>query len=58
MNKKLLKLRDATTNFAFLNNNKFTTVIGEEDPEIVPEQVKKVVITFGQAYYAALEKRN
>lgn len=57
VNKKLLKLRDAATNFNFLNNNKFSSVIGEEDPSIVPEQVKKVVITFGQAYYAALEKR-
>lgn len=58
VNKKLLKLRDASTNFAFLNNNKFTSVIGEEDQSIVPEQVKKVIITYGQAYYAALEKRN
>lgn len=29
VNKKLLKLRDSATNFDFLNNNKFTTIIGE-----------------------------
>ena len=59
LNKKLLKLRDASTNFEFLNNNLFATIIGETDQKkINPQDVKKVVITYGQAYYSALEKRN
>ena len=58
LNKKLLKLRDASTNFEFLNNNKFATIISETDDKINPQDVKKVVITYGQAYYSALEKRN
>jgi 2-oxoglutarate dehydrogenase E1 component len=37
MNKKLLKFRDSSTNFAFLNNNKFSTLIGEEDSTITPQ---------------------
>jgi 2-oxoglutarate dehydrogenase complex dehydrogenase (E1) component-like enzyme len=57
VNKKLLKLRDSATNFAFLNNNKFTTILGEEDQSINPKDVKKVVITYGQAYFSLLEKR-
>ena len=58
LNKKLLKLRDASTNFEFLNNNLFATIIGETDEKINPQDVNKVVITYGQAYYSALEKRN
>ncbi len=58
INKKLLKLRDSATNFDFMNNNKFTTIIGEEDQTINPKDVKKIVITYGQAYFSALEKRN
>ena len=54
VNKKLLKLRDAATNFDFMNNNKFTTIIGEEDSTINPNDVKKVVITYGQAYFSVL----
>ena len=57
VNKKLLKLRDSTTNFEFFNNNKFTRIIGEGDASINPKDVKKVVITYGQAYFSALEKR-
>lgn len=40
-----------------MNNNKFTTIIGEGDATINPKDVKKVVITYGQAYFSALEKR-
>lgn len=58
INKKLLKLRDAATNFDFMNNNKFTNIIAEDDPTINPKEVKKVIITYGQAYFSALEKRN
>lgn len=57
VNKKLLKLRDSTTTFDFMNNNKFSTILGEEDQTIIPKDVKKVVITYGQAYFSALEKR-
>ena len=54
VNKKLLKLRDACTTFDFLNNHQFTTIIDEEDKSIDQKDVKKVVITYGQAYYSAL----
>lgn len=57
MNKKLLKLRDASTNFEFLGKDRFVTIINEQDPSINPKDVKKVIITYGQAYYSALEKR-
>ena len=33
------------------------TVIGEVDEKISVEKVTKVIITYGQAYYAAVEKR-
>ena len=39
LNKKLLKLRDASTNFEFLNNNLFATIIGETDEKINPQDV-------------------
>lgn len=58
VNKKLLKLRDACTTFDFLNNQRFITILEEEDSTINPKDVKKVVITYGQAYYSALEKRS
>lgn len=54
VNKKLLKLKEATTNFATLNNNHFDTIIDEVDSGIDPKAVKKVVLLYGQAYYAAL----
>lgn len=57
VSKKLLKLRDATSPMSELEANRFLTVIGENDPEIKPEAVKKVVILCGQAYYSANEKR-
>jgi len=41
-----------------MNNNKFSTILGEEDQSITPKDVKKVIITYGQAYFSALEKRN
>lgn len=55
VNKKLLKLREAGTNFAELNRNHFDTII--DDLSVDSKKVNKVVLLYGQAYYAALEKR-
>ncbi len=55
VNKKLLKLREAGTNFSELNRDNFDTVI--DDHSINPDEVKKVVLLYGQAFYSALEKR-
>lgn len=55
VNKKLLKLREAGTNFSELNRDNFDTVI--DDNSIKPDEVKKVVLLYGQAFYSALEKR-
>jgi 2-oxoglutarate dehydrogenase E1 component len=55
VNKKLLKLREAGTTFAELNRDRFDTII--DDYSVDPQQVKKVVLLYGQAYYSALEKR-
>ena len=55
VNKKLLKLREAGTNFSELNRDNFDTVI--DDHSINADGVEKVVLLYGQAYYSALEKR-
>lgn len=55
VNKKLLKLREAGTTFSELNRNHFDTVI--DDLSVKADEVKKVVLLYGQAYYSALEKR-
>jgi 2-oxoglutarate dehydrogenase E1 component len=55
VNKKLLKLREAGTTFADLSRDHFDTII--DDDSVKPEEVKKVVLLYGQAYYSALEKR-
>lgn len=57
VSKKLLKLRDSCSSLSEFSLESFQTVIGETDPEIKPEGVKKVVILTGQVYYSALEKR-
>jgi 2-oxoglutarate dehydrogenase E1 component len=57
MNKKLLKYKPSTTTFEFMNRDRFQTILPEEDQAINPKEVKKVVITYGQAYYSALDKR-
>ena len=57
VNKKLLKLRDASSSLSELSTPRFRTVIGEVDREIKPEGVRKVVFMTGQAYYSALERR-
>ena len=54
VNKKLLKLRDACSPLSELSQLRFKTIINEVDPEIKPENVKKVVYLTGQAYYSAL----
>ena len=54
--KKLLKMKDAFAPLSELAKNKFDTVI--DDPTgLDAKKVKKVVLLYGQAYYAALEKR-
>lgn len=57
VSKKLLKLRDACSPLEEFNRETFQTIIPEVDPNIKPENVKKVVVLTGQAYYSALEKR-
>ncbi len=52
VNKKLLKLREAGTTFSELNRNHFDTII--DDHTVNADQVKKVVLLYGQAYYSAL----
>lgn len=54
VNKKLLKLKEAGTDFETLNKDRFETIIDENDQAINPAAVKKIVITSGQAYYSAL----
>ena len=55
VNKKLLKFRDSCSTLADLNADHFDTVI--DDTSVQPEEVTKVVLLYGQAYYSALEKR-
>ena len=55
VNKKLLKHKDATTTLQELNKNHFDTVI--DDTTTTPEKVTKVVLVYGQAYYAAFDRR-
>ena len=55
VNKKLLKNRESCSSLADLNRNHFDTVI--EDNSVNPQEVTKVVLLYGQAYYSALEKR-
>ena len=57
VSKKLLKLRDATSPISDLERDRFMEVIGETDKSIKAENVKKVVICCGQAYYSVLERR-
>lgn len=57
VSKKLLKLRDAGSPLSQLTKDSFETVIGEKDESIDPKNVKKVVVTSGQAFYSILEKR-
>lgn len=57
VSKKLLKLRDAASPLSDLEKDRFSCIIGETDPDIKPEAVKKVVICCGQSYYSVLEKR-
>merc|ERR1711862_125115 len=57
VNKKLLKFKGSSTDYKFMDYDRFMTVLPEADKEIDPKNVKKVVITYGQAYYSALDKR-
>ena len=56
VNKKLLKHRDACSSLEDLNNDHFDTIV--DDASVNPQDVTKVVLLYGQAYYAALERRN
>lgn len=58
--KKLLKYKPASSKLKdFTEQTRFMTVVGESYPEelILPEQVKRVLIVSGQAYYDLLEFR-
>jgi len=57
VNKKLLKHREAGTNFESLNQDRFETIIDDQVAIQNSQNIKKVVLVYGQAYYAALEKR-
>ena len=56
VNKKLLKFRDACSSLEDLNADHFDTVI--DDNSVKPQEVAKIVLLYGQAYYSALQKRN
>lgn len=56
-NKKLLKMKDAYAPLIELTKNRFDSVIDDLTPGLDPKAVTKVVLLYGQAYYAALEKR-
>lgn len=58
VNKKLLKHKDASTTFEELNTDRFDSVIDDQTPGLDPKKVNKVIILYGQAYYAVLEKKN
>ena len=52
VNKKLLKSKDALSSFSELNKDKFETVI--DDSTVIAKDVSRIVLCYGQAYYAAL----
>ena len=57
MNKKLLKMKDACSSFDEMNHENFDTII--DDSSVTnPQSITKLVLCTGQAYYAALEKKN
>jgi len=56
-NKKLLKMKDAFAPLSELTKNRFDSVIDDLTPGLDPKAVTKIVLLYGQAYYAALEKR-
>lgn len=55
--KKLLKMKDAFAPLVELTKNKFNCVIDDQTPGLDPQTVTKVVLLYGQAYYAVFEKR-
>lgn len=57
INKKLLKSKEASSPLSDFTRHSFLPIIGEVDPEVKPQNVKKVIYVTGQAYYSALEKR-
>lgn len=57
VSKKLLKLREASSPFADFDHDRFSAILGESNPEVKPEGVKKVIICCGQAYHSANEQR-
>lgn len=56
-NKKLLKMKDAFAPLSELTKNRFDSVIDDLTPGLDPKGVTKIVLLYGQAYYAALERR-
>jgi 2-oxoglutarate dehydrogenase E1 component len=57
INKKLLKMKEASSTFADLNRESFDTIL-EEDTNVDPKTIKKLVLLTGQAYYSVLEKKH
>ena len=61
VSKKLLKFKPAMSSYnLFETGLRFFTVVPESEPEklVKPEEIKKVIVVSGQAYYSLLEKRN
>lgn len=55
--KSLLKLKDAFAPIIELTKSRFDSVIDDLTPSLDPQTVTKVVLLYGQAYFAAFEKR-
>ena len=57
LNKKLLKMKDATSNYSEMARNNFDTILEDDIGTTNPKSINKIVLCTGQAYYAALEKK-
>lgn len=56
--KKMLKMREvASSTEEFLEGKSFIRVMGETNPAVVAEKVKKVVFCSGQVYYDLIAER-